>query len=92
MQKVIGVVGAAFAALGVVAFELAAVIAVFVYLLDKGWGIIPAGVLTISIIGAILTSLYAAFVDGYWLPLLLSAGGIIVGMIGGLFLELAGNE
>ena len=70
--------------LAVLLIELLAIVTVFVYLLDKGWGIILAAIITLSVIGTIITMLVAAFGDGYWWPLLLGIAGITVAVVGSL--------
>lgn len=49
----------------------ASMLLTFVYLLDKDWNILLAGIVTLSIIGSLITAAYAVVADGYWWPLVL---------------------
>lgn len=74
--------------LAVFGLELLTMALVFLYLLDKGWGGFWAAVITLSIVGTIVTSLYAGFSDGYWTPTVVGLAGIVVAVTGPLILAI----
>lgn len=55
----------------------------FFYLLDKGWGVLLALILTLSVIGSLIAAIYAAFWDGYWWPLVLGVLSSVIMSLGG---------